>query len=411
MPRGSRLAHPVIVFGAVWTTTFALYGLHLSYQLIYGAGQFLYVYCEIIGSFLAGYLYITALLFGLARGDRPASGTSSFELHTLTPQAADLVWRRTKMLLAVWALMTCVEVAVSGGLPIVWLLTGNTKTYQDFGIKSVHGFLLSMLLACAMVSFYLYLETQKKRYLNVPLLSLLWFIISITRGFFVALVLQMIFLYLCVHRLRAKQIVKLTAAIVALVILFGLVGDVRSGGDALIRAVAEPTQRFPTWLPSGFLWVYIYVATPLNNLFNTIQMSPSVSGFSIAATTSHLFPSFIRKVFFSATTLSNGDLVNSSLNVSTGFVSPYLDMGLIGVGLFGVIFGSFAGLFWTRRRYRYYLLGYAFLAQTLVLSIFYDFFLDLAFLFQLFWFSYLLRSTGVWSTDVTPAERLPEVTA
>ena len=42
------------------------------------------------------------------------------------------------------------------------------------------------------------------------------------------------------------------------------------------------------------------------------------------------------------------------------------------------------------RRSAFFFLGYAFLAQALALSIFYNLILDLPYLFQLVWFSYFL---------------------
>lgn len=393
MNSSSLTAHPICVFVGTWTLVFVLYGLGLSGQLIFNVEDFLYLYALIIGAFLFAYLCTHQLLVLASRNGSspPPRRQASAVLDPSDAWTHGVMLQRSRGLLELWAILTVVEVIVSGGLPIIWLFTGNSKTYQDFGIPSVHGLLISMLLACAMLSFYLYLDTGRRRYLAPPVFALLWFVVSVTRAFFIGLLLQMLFLYLVKRRLIASQIIKIAIGFLVVVIAFGVIGDFRTGGADLIRSLAKPTSRYPDWLPTGFLWAYIYLATPLNNLFNTIQLNPTIDGISLAATTSQLFPSFIRHAIFPATLSPEGNLVDASLNVSTSFSPPYLDMGLLGIALYAVLFGVAGSLFWFFRRDRYFALGYSFIAQALALSVFFSFLLNLPFLFQLVWFWYLLR--------------------
>jgi oligosaccharide repeat unit polymerase len=395
--KSSFAAHPVALFLGSWTFVFFLYSLHLSGQLIYDAADFFYLYVLIVGGFLAGYWYVACLLYYLSRGD-----TSRFFLRSRQkrlaleiPEDRDVLWHRTKTLFKLWAVLTIVEVVVSGGIPLLWIFSGSGKNYRDFGIQSLHGFLMSMLLSCSTVSFYIYLLSKRRRYTLLPCLTLIWLIASVTRGFFLGIIVQMLLLVLSTRRLNVAQIRNVVLGFVFLVVIFGIVGDLRSGGGDLIRAVGQPTERFPEWLPTGFLWAYIYLATPVNNLFNTIQLIPSVDGFSAAATTSQLFPSFIRDLIFPASSLMQGNLVDPHLNVSTGFIGPFLDMGLLGIAAFSFFLGLTAKLFWSLRRDAFFLLGYSFVAQALIFSIFYDVMLYLPYLFQLFWFWCLLRPKKV----------------
>jgi oligosaccharide repeat unit polymerase len=254
---------------------------------------------------------------------------------------------------------------------------------------------MSMLLASSTVSFYLYIETKRRKFIALPVFAAVWFIILITRGFFIGIVLQSSFLLLSVRKVRGSTMVKMGVAVLSLILLFGVVGDLRSGGGSdLVRGVAHPTERFPDWLPSGFLWVYLYLASPLNNLFHTILLKPTVEDFSITVTTAALFPTVIRTVIFPDSAMKQGDLVDTNLNMGTGFLGPYLDMGILGVTIFSFFIGAVAGLFWNLRRKRFFLLGYAFVAHSMALSVFYDEILFLPFLFQLVWFWYVLRGSS-----------------
>ena len=389
---GSIAAHPIFIFVGAWTFVYFLYSLSLSGLLIYDASHFIRLYVLTIAPFVVAYWYVRLMIFGLSRNTGATQFSGCFNLGQSSAVEREFIWRRVLWLLRIWALATLVEIVVSGGLPIIWIIFGSAKNYQDFGVKSVHGLLMSMLLSCSMISFYLFLETRDRKYIAIPAFSILWFIISVTRGFLVGLILQTLYLSLTIKRPAFIQVARIVVGFVLLIVLFGVAGDLRSGGsDELIRALARPTERYPAWLPSGFLWVYIYLATPLNNLFNTVELNPSVDGITISATTSALFPTLIREIIFADAPLKSGDLVDANLNVSTEFMGPYLDMGMAGVVLFSLFLGVLASIFWTLRRKRFFFIGYAFIAHALALSIFSNIVLFLPYLFQLFWFWLLLN--------------------
>jgi len=215
----------------------------------------------------------------------------------------------------------------------------------------------------------------------------------------------MLFLDLALRRPSKRQIGTIFVISLTLIIFFGVLGDFRTGSTDLILALGQPTESFPEWLPTGFLWVYLYVTTPLNNLLNTIDILKQPDTISILATTAQLLPTFIRTAVYPASFLvQDVFLVDESLNVSTAFIDPFRDMGMAGVAIYSVFAGALGGLFWARRHRTYFLLGYAFIAQALCLSVFYNHLLYLPYLFQLFWFLVLLRGTHGplrWSTVKT----------
>ncbi len=387
-PRSSIIAHPLCIFVGTWSLTFLLYSAAFSEQLIFKISDFFYVYILIIGGFLSGYCLIT-----LAPNRRPYSLSKQNEaiqyLMVVVGRHSEELWRRVVSVFAIWMLISIFEVIVSGGLPIIWLLTGSEKTYFDFGISSVHGFAISMLLSSATASFLLYLATKNGKFLLMPAVALAWFIISVTRAYIIGLSLQIFFLYFLVNRITFNITVRMVICLIVLVLFFGMFGDFRSSGgsDALINALARPTQNYPDWLPSGFLWVYLYITSPLNNLLNTITQSPFLDSYSIASTLSVLFPTVIRNILFSSQALSQGDLLDESLNMSGAFVGPYLDFGLIGIIAYSLFIGCISALFWAYRYKPFYMLGYVYVATALFFTLFFNaiFFLPYAFQLILFW--------------------------
>ena len=170
--KSSIAAHPVFIFVGIWTFVFFLYALGLSGQLKYDAVDFFYLYALIIITFLAGYFYVRALIRYLTHGHPDRLWQSAFHQGALTSRDREVLWRRTRILFYIWMLVSVGEIVASGGLPIVWLFTGSSKNYQDFGIKSLHGFLISLLLACSMISFYLYMETKRGKYFAIPAIAM-----------------------------------------------------------------------------------------------------------------------------------------------------------------------------------------------------------------------------------------------
>ena len=272
---------------------------------------------------------------------------------------------------------------------MLWTYQQIDKAPADFGVPSIHGLLMSILLSCATFSFYLFKVTRQGKYLGVPVFAALWSIVIISRDYLLGTLLQILFLQLSLIKPTKRQITLMLAGSVIVTVLFGEIGNFRSGGADLIVALGRPTDVFPRWLPASFLWAYLYLTTPLNNLFNTIDVRGQPETISILATTAQLFPTVVRRLIFPASFLE-GELVDSNFTVSTAFVDPFKDMGMAGIALFSAFAGAVAAVFWLRRSRPFFLLGYAFVALTLFFSVFYNHLLYLPYLVQLVWFYVLL---------------------
>ena len=200
----------------------------------------------------------------------------------------------------------------------------------------------------------------------------------------------------CTYRaVKVKRIVSAFLSLFVLVYLFGVIGDLRSGAASFL-ALAQPTSSYPEWLPSGVLWFYMYLSTPVNNLLYTFHTTQPLYDWRFPNTLSQLLPSIIRKMFFSSAELGrvNGDLVTQSFNVSTAFAGPFQDFGLYGVLLVSFFMSVVSGMYWRKRSFRDRLC-YAVLCQSLLMTVFYDHFLLLPVITQLIWlYIFFYRTEG-----------------
>jgi hypothetical protein len=288
------------------------------------------------------------------------------------------------------------ETAISGGLPIVWLFTHSGKTYFDYGLASVHGLVNSLLLALTLCRVGLYLFTGESRHLKVPFFSILWWMALVTRGTLLFSLAACLILLLLIRPIRTKTLMRIAAYGILVVLLFGWAGDQRTGVDRF-RELAQPTSHYPQWLPSGILWVYIYATTPLNNLaYSMLSRKPEANPL-LPHTLSILLPTVIRNYVYGGASVAaeamTGELVESQFNVSTAYLGPAQDFGLLAVFLFSLVTASACQWFWYKPDLRSQLI-FAVLAQCLVFSVFYNLFLSLPMLAQIGWFTFILRQKG-----------------
>jgi hypothetical protein len=246
LQRRSLLLHPFVIFSSVWLGVALLYSLHLSKMLQYSTREvFTYIWVP--------YAVIVALctLF------RCFLNPYYFRKTTRSVVNLALLETKLKTWFEVWVLVSLVEIYVSGGLPIGWLFTGNTKTYVDFGIPSLHGVVNALLTAIALCRFSLFLLTGKKRHLYIPIFALLWSVIAITRQLMLVSLIEFALIFLQIRPIRWATFVKIAAGFLVFVLGFGFIGDLRQGSPDGFRALAQPSEDYPEWFPSGFLWAYI----------------------------------------------------------------------------------------------------------------------------------------------------------
>ena len=165
---------PFVLFAAVWFSVALLYSLRLSELLLFPTGEVWRVVSTLLLPFLTVVLGYGVTYRFLQVGYPLRKKRAYLNLDALE-KALRLGFR-------IWAAASVVEIIVSGGLPIIWLLQGSSKTYLDFGIPMIHGFLNSLLLAIALCRVALFLKSGQKRHLLIPAFVLIWSMLSVTRN-------------------------------------------------------------------------------------------------------------------------------------------------------------------------------------------------------------------------------------
>lgn len=372
-----RYFNPLMVYVGVWTTVYLLYAWRISDALIFDAEQALGPIAILLGTYLLPAVVIAFAAKTVGVG------------HDVREIDVEQLKRRLFSMLAFWGVVNVVQIGYSGGLPLIWLLIGRSGvSYFDFGIPSVNGMIFALGLAMGMIAFLIYELTGEKKWLNVVLLMVGWGIVSISRKFFVVTLIQTGILYLIVHRVSITTILKFSFGMLLAVLLFGFVGDIRTGRDVILK-YAYLNIEYPDWLPSGFVWIYMYLTTPVNNIVNIfVNISPEWN-YSFARTFSGLLPSVVRDS--DAATSEKYWLISDVFNVSTAYASAYIDVGTIGVTMFNMIISFLtAGLYFFARSLAGKMMFVVFV-QALFLTVFNDNFTNLNNCFQVFFIYWAFR--------------------
>jgi oligosaccharide repeat unit polymerase len=372
--------NPAVIFYTTWILVGFLYCIHLSSLLLFPLSTVLAMEIPLLGAFLVVYL-ATRYVMPRRRKVEPAVQREPFVVSTVLEN-------RLRFWFRFWICMTVIEIIVSGGIPIVWALTGSSKTYFDFGITQLHGFLNALILAIAVTRFALWLKYGRKKDLLYPLFSLVWSIVCLARQLSIVLLIEVAILFLMYRTLKKKRLIALIATVLIFITLFGISGDLRSGrGDSEgFRRLAQVNDNYPRWIPSGFLWVYLYMTTPLNNLLNTWTNVHPLNDYTMPNTLAFVLPQPVRILLGQKAdiTVWSGDIVTQSFNVSTAYVGPVQDLGILGVMEFSAFVGFITCVYWLKSGLRNDLV-FAVLAQCLVLTIFFNQFFLLPIISQVFW--------------------------
>lgn len=337
--------------------------------------------------FLVGANIISALifwLFTLTKGVRAKVEYDSSDLFEMN--------RFLKYLLVFWALGSLVDIAYSGGLPILWAAMGSDKNYTDFGVRSFHGIVNACyLFGVTILSVQIFYEKKPRKIVLMGLLC--WPILMLGRGILLSALVQIAAVYLLLRPVGVKRLSLIGLVIFLCIVMFGVVGNYRGTSNPFDYLLTEESsQALFGFLPDGFLWFYVYITTGLNNIAFSINLiEPNYTPYYSVI---NLLPSFLR--FNIEDYVLNGslvELVDENLNTST-FYSGYLsDFGLFGAFLAGVSLQLLAVICYrkARRGNVSAVLAYSIVFECVVFSIFYDMFLLLPYLLQILMAFYLMN--------------------
>jgi oligosaccharide repeat unit polymerase len=377
------LLNPAFMYAATWLFVLFIYSFRLSYLLdpIEPATVVLVLGTSV--SFIAGWM-LESLPY---RGRLAASDIS---LDALGPVInSPRVGRRLKAIWIIFSLGISFEIAFFGGVPFLGLIGIGSLAYGDFGIPGFHGVLNALFYTGCIVTFARILLGSSKRAWPLWIFSIAYPILMVSRQVLISVLVQYLFIYFSIRRPSPRILVRTGILFIATLLVFGYVGDARSGRDAIIY-IAAPTFDYPDWLPSAFIWVYIYLASPLNNVNHNIDIAPNYFPLETAGT---FIPSFARDDFLAASgATQQWDLVATELNVSSLLQSFLTDFGVGGA----IVFTLLCGVAFSRLRRRAATSAAAFfmvivVLHGLALSFFTNLLFHLVFVFEMVAIAWVLR--------------------
>lgn len=287
---------------------------------------------------------------------------------------------------------TILNVIYSKGFPLLWLFTGGGN-YTEFGIPTFNGFMNALYYIAIVLNMYLYLSTNDRKYSKSLLLLVLYPVFCMTRALIFTMGFELIGLYIMMRKIKAKTITILVGCALAIIILFGVIGNQRNGGavseatEAMVRELVDSKHvDTMTKLPSGFTWVYWYFTCSTNNLiFNIEKLHPN---YLPDNTLKRLLPSVLRGLLFEEKEYEDSyvfEMDNTIVNTFTLYATYLTDFGVpmtmflfffVGWFFYKVYYRALAG------RLNYFLM-YPAIIMVICLSVFDDFMLSLPTIFQL----------------------------
>lgn len=190
------------------------------------------------------------------------------------------------------------------------------------------GYIIYMLVICAEIKYILFRNYKKIIDLIICVISVLVLGLTLNRGpiafLFITIGLYEVFNFINIkEKLSKKQKYGIFAAFAVMILgfiwFFGYVGNLRM--DYVLENVYHRTiwehYGVSKFIPSGFLWVYIYLTSPLENVAFALA-NESIVGYSFLG---NLFYPFVK---LGANLLGKGEEFKMWI-MSQGSYTPYLE--------------------------------------------------------------------------------------
>jgi len=165
------------------------------------------------------------------------------------------------------------EFLIEGDVPLFAKLTGRSGVgYMEFGVPLLHGILISFNSFLIAHTFATYMSTKNRSLFRVYLLLYLPALLFLSRSILMLGLLTSIFIYIHYsEKLLIKNQIKLALLAIVSLYLFGVLGNLRSGGDYIYEQSQATEEFMESSMPKEFYWTYLYAASPLANFQNTVD--------------------------------------------------------------------------------------------------------------------------------------------
>lgn len=360
---------PAVLMTIPWCIVLILYSFHMTENLVLLPLSLIALLVFAICLFSASSIFS---YFSILKSER-------FQKNMVEKIDGNKLMFLIKLQSILWVLGTLFEIFYSKGVPLLWVILGDSRNYTDFGIPSFHGLMNAFYFSLVSCLFLMYKLTGRYGYLFGVVLFGFWPILMLGRGIILTVVVQLVIIQIFYSEIQLKKMMILGLIAIFVVLGFGFIGDVRGLVNPFSHLVASKYELMFDILPSGFLWIYVYITSPLSNLaFNFDSINPV---WSLYFSKVNLFPSIFRPEGLERA--DNFLFVEDSLNVSTIFSSSHSDFGFWGdVGIL-ILLAVWSGYWFRRLKFSdTYILPYSMVGTVMFFSIFYNLFLLYPYIFS-----------------------------
>jgi oligosaccharide repeat unit polymerase len=250
------------------------------------------------------------------------------------------VFRYNGFVILILFLLYALDCWYAGFVPLFAFYTGDASYAGglEFGIPTIHVLLITFTLFFAVYLVHQLISNRKWSLFWYYLLLFIPLILLQQRSSLMYIVIASAFLFIISRkRISLKVLIRLFFFAMVVLYLFGFLGNLRSAnGDSTFipRNSGVKEEFLESWVPNEFYWSYLYIASPVANLQNNINIEknviPNYPEFFIFEMT----PDFISKKI-----VQNYGLKRREFNQ----INPFLNVGTIYARAFSYL--SWTGLF------------------------------------------------------------------
>jgi len=300
------------------------------------------------------------------------------------------LYRITSYIYALWS----IELIYEQGIPLLKVLRGDDYDYTQFGIPTLHVFVVTFSSFFVVYLFHVYISTKKSNILIIYLLNLLPSILIVNRGMFVINLLSSFFVYFIFFMNQNIDFIKIARKVFSIVLIvllvffaFGVIGNLRTASqfagknsnlENFILEIGGAGQDFiDSPIPKEYFWLYLYISSPLANLQTNLNEDKSLdldfSNFVMFITT-QILPDFISKRINTiyGTEIEKPSLMTQALNVSTVYAGSYVYLSWLGLVIMATFIMSFPLFYisYLSKKSKYYVTAIAILNSLYLFLIF-----------------------------------------
>lgn len=374
-------ANPLILYVVIWSSTLLLYSIEITKNI---KGLNSSTECLINFSILI-YILIN-IIIQLFRSRNKYSIREKVlinfnnDLHRFNAII--------NKIFTIWLIFSLFEIVLFNGVPLisVVVLGQLEKDYSKFGLPTLHGLLNALYYTYMVGTFIMYLITKRKKYLYRVLIFISWPILLMSRASFLWVLSELLCAFLLLNKISTRKLLIIFSGVILFIYLFGVIGDARIGENSNFKTsnfVSEKYENIAESIPTGFVWVYLYATTPINNIVTqTDQIKPK---YDFKYTTLGLIPSFIRSRIYTDDDKYGFVLEDEAFNVSSFFSNFLNDFGVLGalIVVSFIFLGSLNLYYLCFTGKVGYLISYSVIFYATLTSIFFDNFFSLVTIFQI----------------------------